>query len=439
MNWDLPNLKDLEHYFWRCTACGTCKLAYIYPPKARAICPAGIEFGFEGNFSSKGKAAFARGITSGDLEFDEALLDDIYKCTVCGGCQNQCQVDYKPHIPEVIEAMRREAIERGAAPLALHDGLLKSMRNYDNPYQGPRRMRTEWIRPFKKAGKPIKDLNKESAPILYYAGCTGAFNVNARAVPSATAEIFQKLGLDFGVLGEKEVCCGSTSLRIGDVDAFKRVAEQNLQLFKWLHDERGVNTIITSCAGCYRSFVKDYPKAAEYEKMLEGIEIIHTTAYLHRLYKQGQIKFDKELPWNVTYHDPCHTGRHLIHYVVDTDGSQLWEGAFVEADESNCLYEQPRELLQAIPGVDFREMDRNRSNAFCCGAGGGVMTRYGDWAAKNAGYRIKEAEETGAEKIVSICPFCYFNLNEGIRRTASQLEMKDMAELVNMVLTDKKR
>ena len=290
MKWDFPRLKDLEYYFWRCTACGTCKLAYTYPPKARSICPAGIEFGFEGNFSSKGKAAIARGLTQGDLEFDEALLDDIYKCTVCGGCQNQCQIDFKPHIPEVIEAMRREAIQQGAAPLSLHDGLLKSMRNYDNPYQGPRRMRTEWTRQFKKAGHPIKDLNKESAPILFYVGCTGSFNINARAVPVATAEIFQKLGLDFGYLGDKEVCCGSTALRIGDVETFKRVAEQNLETFKWLRDERGVKTIVTSCAGCFRSFVKDYPRAQEYENMLEGLEIIHTTDFLYRLYQEGKLE-----------------------------------------------------------------------------------------------------------------------------------------------------
>ncbi len=120
MEWKISSLKDLEHYFWRCTACGTCRSAYDFgpPPFTRPICPAGTEFGFEGYYSSKGKAAFARGISDGSLTFDDPeFLEAIYKCTVCGGCQNQCQVDYKPHIPEIIEAMRREAVQSGAGPL----------------------------------------------------------------------------------------------------------------------------------------------------------------------------------------------------------------------------------------------------------------------------------------------------------------------------------
>ena len=154
MEWNIPSLKDLEHYFWRCTACGTCRSAYDYgpPPFARPICPSGTEFGFEGYYSSKGKAAFARGIMDGTLDLDDPeLLDAIYKCTVCAGCQNQCQVDYKPHIPEVIEAMRRKAVQGGGGPLPLQKNLVQSMKNYNNPYQGPRRVRLDWTRPFKKA------------------------------------------------------------------------------------------------------------------------------------------------------------------------------------------------------------------------------------------------------------------------------------------------
>lgn len=439
MKWNIKSLKDLEHYFWRCTACGTCRSAYDYgpPQQARPICPAGEEFGFEGNFSSKGKAAFARGITSGELDFDEEFVDAIYKCTVCAGCQNQCQVDYKPHIPEVIEAIRREAVEAGAGPMPLHQNLLKSMRNYNNPYQGPRRVRTEWTRPFKKAKKPIKNINKESAPILFYVGCTGAFNQAARSVPTATASIFQKLGLDFGILGDEEVCCGSTAMRVGDAEEFKRVATHNLETFKKLHEEKGVNTIVTSCAGCYRAIKKDYILASEYDEMMQGIEVIHTADFIHRLLKEGKLQFDKELPWTVTYHDPCHTGRHMNKFTVDEDGSKLWEGAFVDVDESDCLYDVPREILKAIPGLDFREMDRTRSNSFCCGGGGGVMTGYGDWAAKNAGLRIEEGMDTQADKMISICPFCYFNLTEGSKRIGSNMKLHDLTELIDMVVQEK--
>lgn len=440
MEWNIPSLKDMERYFWRCTACGTCRVAYDFgpPPSARPICPAGTEFGFEGFYSSKGKAAFARGIADGTLTFeDPEFLEAIYKCTVCAGCQNQCQVDFKPHIPEVIEAMRREAVNRGAGPLPLQKNLVQSMKNYNNPYQGPRRVRLDWTRPFKKAKTPIKNIDLEPAPVLFYVGCTGAFNQNARAVPVATANIFQKLGVDFGILGENEVCCGSTAMRVGDAQEFKRVATDNLETFARLHQERGVQTIVTSCAGCYRAIKKDYVLSSAYGERMAGIEVVHTVQFLHRLLKNGQLKFEKPLNWKVTFHDPCHTGRHLNKFRVDRDGSQLWEGAYVDVDESECLYDMPREILQAIPGIEYVEMDRIRSNSFCCGGGGGVMTGFGDWAKKNAALRIQEGEATGAEKMVSICPFCHYNLNEGAKRIGSHMSLHDLTELLDSVIAKK--
>ena len=437
MDWKIPSLKELEHYFWRCTACGTCRTAYDFgpPPFARPICPAGTEFGFEGYFSSKGKAAFARGICDGTLSFEDAeFLEAIYKCTVCAGCQNQCQVDYKPHIPEVIEAMRREAVEQGFGPLPLQKNLVKSMKNYNNPYQGPRRMRLDWTRPFKKAKTPIKDINKEPAEVLFYVGCTGAFNKTAMAVPQASARIFQKLGIDFGILGENEVCCGSTAMRVGDAEEFKRVATNNLETFQKLHEEKGVKTIVSSCAGCFRAIKKDYILSSEYSKMMDGIEGMKTYINLAELMKDGTLKFKKEVPWKVTYHDPCHTGRHLNKFRVDEDGSQLWEGAYVDVDESECLYDIPREIIKAVPGVEFVEMERIRGNSFCCGGGGGVMTGFGDWATKNASLRIREGLEVGAEKMISICPFCHYNLNEGAKRAGSGMTLHDLTELVDMAI-----
>jgi heterodisulfide reductase subunit D len=439
MEWRISSLEDLEDKIWRCTACGTCKIAYEFGPPARCgeICPAGSEFGFEGFMASKGKIAFARGILSGDLEWDEGLLDAVYRCTVCAGCQNQCQLDHKPYIPEIIEAMRRKAVQDGVGPMPAQAKLVQSMKSYNNPYQGPRRVRTDWTRPFKKMKRPIKDINRESAPILFYVGCTGAFNLPARTVPTATASIFQKLGLDFGILGENEVCCGSTAMRVGDAGEFKRVAESNLETFGKLHKDRGVRTIVTSCAGCYRAIKKDYSLSSDYEKALEGITVIHTTQFIHDLYKEGKLTFSGSLPWKVTYHDPCHTGRHLNKFIIDQDGSQLWQGAYVGVNEEECLYDTPRELLRAIPGVELREMERIRANSYCCGGGGGVMTGYGEWATKNASKRIEEGVDTGADHMVSICPFCHYNLNEGAKRIGSSMKLFDLVELIDQVLLDR--
>ncbi|GEM_PF-195388 len=438
MEWNIPTLKDLEKLIWKCTACGNCKSAYNFgpPPEFGQICPAGVEFGFEGFMASKGKIAFARGILNGDLEWDEELLDAIYKCTVCAGCANQCELDHKPYIPEIIEAMRRKAVQEGVGPMPSQKKIVQSMRSYNNPYQGPRRVRTDWTRPFKKAKKPIKIITKQPAPILYYVGCTGAFNLPVRNLPVATASIFQKLGLDFGILGEDEICCGSTAMRIGEQEEFKRVAETNLEIFKRLHEEKGVNTIITSCAGCYRAIKKDYTLCADYEKMMEGITVIHTVEYLYNLFKEGKLKFTENLPWKVTYHDPCHTGRHLNKYTFDEDGSVAWKDAYLETQTDDCLYDIPRKLLEAIPGVEFNEMERIKDNSYCCGGGGGCMTGYGDWAAKNASRRIEEGLDTGSEHMVSICPFCHYNLNEGSRRIESSMQLYDLVELIDQVLPE---
>jgi len=436
MKWDIPSLEELEDAVWKCTACGNCKTAYDFgpPPTYGEICPSGVEFGFDGNMASKGKIAFAKGILEGKLEWTQDFVDSIYKCTICGGCQNQCELDHKPVIPEIMEATRRKAVKDGVGPMPSQKVIAQSMKSYDNPYQGPRRVRTDWIRPFKKAKKPIQNIMKKDAPILFYVGCTGAFNLPVRNFPVAAASIFQKLGLDFGILGENEICCGSTAMRLGYVDEFKRVAETNMKIFKDLKDNHGVKTIITSCAGCFRAMKKDYSLSDEYEEYLGDIEIIHTTDFLFNYFKKGKIKFTKEVPWKVTYHDPCHTGRHMIDFDVDEDGSQQWKGSYLGKSEDNCLYDIPREILKAIPGIEFMEMERIRSNSYCCGGGGGVMTGYGDWAAKNAGLRIQEGLDTGAEHMVSICPFCHYNLNEGSKRIKSTMKLYDLVELIDMAL-----
>jgi Fe-S oxidoreductase len=438
MDWKIHDLKELEDKIWRCTACGTCKVAYEYgpPTKSAEICPAGAEFGFEGFMASKGKIAFARGLLSGELEWNDELLDAVYKCTVCAGCQSQCQLDHKPFIPEIIEAMRRKAVEDGVGPMPSQRKITQSLRSYNNPYQGPRRVRTDWTRPFKKAKRPIKDINAEPAEVLFYVGCTGAFNLPARSVPVATASIFQKLGIDFGILGENEICCGSTAMRIGDAGEFKRVAEENLNTFKRLHEERGVKTIVTSCAGCYRAIKKDYSLASGYEDALKGVRVIHTVEFLYNLLKDGRLKLEGKLPWKVTYHDPCHTGRHLNKFIIDQDGSQLWKGAYIGVSEEECLYDIPREILRSIEGLELREMGRIRANSYCCGGGGGVMTGYGDWAASNASKRILEGMETGADYMVSICPFCHYNLNEGAKRIGSPMKLLDLVELIDKVLPE---
>lgn len=244
-------------------------------------------------------------------------------------------------------------------------------------------------------GKEIKDA--DSIDVLYYVGCTASFDINVKEVGINTINIFNALGIKFGILGTEEKCCGSVLLRVGDHNEFKRLAEYNVRLFNSLN----VKTLITSCAGCYRTIKMDYKKVGAL-----NMEVLHIAEFIARLIKNKKIDLKHEVPMKVTYHDPCHMGRH------------------------SDVYDTPREVLSAIPGIEFVEMDRVREFSRCCGAGGGLKAGFGDIQNLMAQERIRDAEKTGAARLVSTCPFCYQGLQVGINAIQSNVKMTDLTELV---------
>lgn len=164
---------------------------------------------------------------------------------------------------------------------------------------------------------------------------------------------------------------------------------------------------MTTCAGYYRTWKKDYLE--EYSWLLGSkheFEVLHITQLLEGMIKDGEIEFTREVNLKVTYHDPCHLGRHML------------------------VYDSPRNVLRAIPGVELVEMPRSRENAWCCGSGGGVKSGFGDWAVEVAYERVKEAEKLGVDAIVSSCPFCWRNLDDAVKRYNSKLKVYDVIQLV---------
>lgn len=253
---------------------------------------------------------------------------------------------------------------------------------------------------YDKAVKKSEIKRADSIDVLYYVGCTASYDINVKEVGINTINILDALGIKFGILGTEEKCCGSVLLRIGDRE-FERLSSYNIKLFNSL----GVKTLITSCAGCFRTIKVDYRKMGKL-----NMEVLHTTQFLARLLREGRIQFTQEVPLKVTFHDPCHTGRH-----------------------SN-VYDDPREVMRAIPGLEFVEMKRNREFSRCCGAGGGLKAGYGDIQNLMAQERVRDAEKTGAEHLVSICPFCYQGLQIGINATGSAVRMRDLSELVALAM-----
>ncbi len=242
----------------------------------------------------------------------------------------------------------------------------------------------------------ISDKGADSVDILYYVGCTASFDDNVREVGINTVNILNALGLKFGILGKEEECCGSVLLRVGDKEFF-RLAEDNVRIFNSL----GVKMLITSCAGCFRTIKEDYKKVGKL-----NMEVLHTAELMARLIREKKIDLKHEVPLRVTYHDPCHLGRH-----------------------SN-VYDAPREVMKAIPGLDFVEMDRVREMSRCCGAGGGLKAGFGDLQNMMAQERVRDAEKVKATRLVSTCPFCYQGLQVGIHAIGSGVKMTDLTELV---------
>lgn len=255
---------------------------------------------------------------------------------------------------------------------------------------------SEIDRKFTKARAKNEMKSADSIDVLYYVGCTASYDINVKEVGINTINILDALGIKFGILGKEEKCCGSVLLRIGNRE-FERLSSFNIELFNSLN----VKMLVTSCAGCYRTIANDYRKMGAL-----NMEVLHTTQLIARLLRKNEIKFTEEVPCKVTFHDPCHMGRH------------------------SDVYDDPREVMAKIPGVEFVEMHRHREFSRCCGAGGGLKAGFGDIQNLMAQERIRDAEKTGAGKLVSNCPFCYQGLQIGINAIDSTVKMTDITELV---------
>ncbi|MEW5912915.1 MAG: (Fe-S)-binding protein [Thermodesulfobacteriota bacterium] len=325
----------------------------------------------------------------------------LYECSTCGQCQIVCPAGIDT--VNLWEEIRKAIVMAGYGPLPSQKALVKSVKSYDNPWQQPRTARAKWARRAKKEGliaEEPKDISKQPAEVLLYLGCTASFDTNVRQVAISTVNIFNHLGIDFGILGNKERCCGSVMLRMGDPE-FQRIASQNIEQFNSL----GAAILVTSCAGCFKTISEDYPRVGQVR-----LEVMHTAQFLRRLIEEGRLKFSKPLERVVTYHDPCHLGR------------------------ASRVYDDPRFIMQAIPGLVLSEMPRNREYSRCCGAGGGLKSGYPDIQGKMAQARVQEAEGTGASELVSCCPFCYQGLQVGINALGSNLVARDLTALVEAAL-----
>jgi len=394
VRWPLMSLEEFKGILHLCAKDGTCRFT---SQDFKPICPAGLKFGFEAYYAS-GKSRIALGLLEGKLGWSPELVHAIYACTTCGACSELCPLEYGEYSVKVVEALRRRAVEDEVGPMPAQRVWSNHLKKEHNPYLEKHAHRTKWL------PKEIEKNLSKKAEYVYFVGCTSSYRQTN--IAKATVEVLRKLGVDFTLL-EDEWCCGSPNLRTGQRDGVKELAQHNIDLIS-----KNGGKVITTCAGCYRTLKLDYGE--EYKDLLgvqHDFKVYHTTELLKQLLEEGSLTLKGSFKKRVTYHDPCHLGRHTK------------------------LYEAPRDVLKMVPGLKLVEMSRNRKNAWCCGAGGGVKSAFRDWAVEVASDRIREAEVTGAQALVSACPFCWRNLQDAIQTRNSTLEMLDVVEIVNNLLS----
>ncbi|HEX5681837.1 MAG TPA: (Fe-S)-binding protein [Desulfobacterales bacterium] len=319
--------------------------------------------------------------------------EDIWLCSTCGRCPQQCPRDVRQIDSGV--ALRRIATEYGVFPNTARPirAVRGSLVGEGNPLNEARKNRANWAE-----GLGVKDF-AEGMEILYFPGCYLSYDARLKKVARATASILNRAGVDFGILGAKENCCGESIRKAGDEEVFRRLARENIKTFI----DHGVKKILVSSPHCYHTFKNEYPE------FRVNFEVVHISQYLHQLIQTGRLELKKEYTKKITYHDPCYMGRH------------------------NGIYDEPRESLKLVPGLELREMPESRQDSLCCGGGGGRIWMETAKGERFSDLRLAQAIDAGAEVLVTSCPYCIANFEDS-RLTigvADKIEIKDITEIIN--------
>ncbi len=326
----------------------------------------------------------------------EIESEDIWRCTTCGRCPQQCPRDVK-QIESGI-ALRRIANEYGVfpAPVKTVRTINAGLVGQGNPFGEDREKRAAWAE-----GLSVKPFT-EDMEILYFPGCYLSYDPRLKKVAKATANILKKAGVDFGILGAKENCCGESIRKTGDEELFKQLAKENIKTFI----DNGVKKILVSSPHCYHTFKNEYPE------FRVNFEVIHISHYLFELMNEGRLQLKNDYRKKVTYHDPCYLGRH------------------------NGIYDEPRGVLKKIPGLELNEMAESRSDSLCCGGGGGRVWMETQKGERFCDLRIEQALGLGAEVLATSCPYCITMLEDSrvTMGVAEKIEVKDITEIIQEVI-----
>ena len=317
--------------------------------------------------------------------------DVLWACTTCRACEEQCPVMIT-YVDKIVQMRRNLVIIKGEFPAELQKPF-EGMEVNGNPWNLSRMDRATWTE-----GLDVKTFaEKPDAEVLYWVGCAASYDDRAKKIARATAQLLSQAGVDFAILGEEETCTGDSARRAGNEYLFTMLAETNIATIKGYQEQGGAKTILTTCPHCFNTLATEYPD-------LGGkFEVVHHADYLLELVAKKKLDPKKSVKAKVVYHDSCYLGRY------------------------NDIYDSPREILKAIPGVQLFEPEYwTKNKGLCCGAGGAQMWMEEQNKDRVNVKRTKQLIETGAETIASACPFCMTMLTDGIKDQSKEDDVKNM-------------
>jgi Fe-S oxidoreductase len=409
-----------------CCRCSACKFIPLQKVKGSAfsyVCPSISRYNFH-SYSGGGRMNIGTAALKNGMNYTDRLLHIVYNCQLCGACDISCKYAMDMEVLDPITEFRIKCSEDGKTNPAL-DKVITGLRKTGAmvPVKGKR---GAWA-----AGLNIKDATREKVDVLYHVGCLTSYDKDFWKLAKATVKILQKAGVNFGIAGDAETCCGGRAYQMGYQDDFLKQAKKNMALVK----KSGARILVTGCADGYQAFKVLYDRFD-----LKGdLEVLHISEYIDRLIKDGRLKPRKKVDMSVTYHDPCRLGR-LGEPWIHWKGTKIPGDRFVFDPPKpyrrgvNGVYEPPRDVLRSLPGVKLTEMTRIKEYSWCCGAGGGVSESNPDFAKWTAKKRLEEAVSTGAQAIVTACPWCEKTLSEAAKESGGSLKIYDIVELVEKAL-----